>query len=294
MDSVEDIFLTLSDTGEEVGDVLKTVKSSYSSVASIPDKIEKMKQAMEIGLSSFFHVWGSNRANMYKYVDAYISNRPLKDSCPAAFDTAMIYNISALKQNGLMYDPVLDWASDEHLEVLNTFGDFIYQVQKSLVSYVSYSQTYKAYEVHCPTDVYLYQEDGSLAVSIVNSEISIFMDGVYAAEYDSEKVIITASDQDYTLKIVGTGSGTMDYAVYEYSAGSMVRFLEFNDLPVESTSEYVSVLPQEIYAEKEDYDLVNEQSEMFTADYDSLPELSSSITDVVVAEELFGDFCFSF
>jgi hypothetical protein len=160
-------FMLIGDVDDDILDLVDTAKAGYQNTKSLTEKVKQMRQGVETAVSGFFYIWSGSRKNMYTYVDQYVRNRPMKDSCPAAFDTMMAYNVSALKSSMLGFDPILNWASKDHLAVLNTFGDFIYEVEQSLANPASYSQTYKTYQVHCPTDVYLYREDGTLTVSIL-------------------------------------------------------------------------------------------------------------------------------
>lgn len=89
--------------------------------------------------------------------------------------------------------------------------------------------------IRCPVDVEVYDSQGNLAAKVednVAQEVS--GSKVTAAVYGtSDKVIVMPKGQDYTVKITATGSGTMDYSVYE-SAGDNcpLRTVSIHDIPL--------------------------------------------------------------
>lgn len=94
---------------------LDVIKTGYDVTMNLNDIIE----ALSYGLSGFRYMWGSSKSNMYTYVNSYVSNRNWKSTNNEVFELLNEYNKFACIQNGL-YDPILDWASDDHIICCNS------------------------------------------------------------------------------------------------------------------------------------------------------------------------------
>ena len=129
---------------------------------------------------------------------------------------------------------------------------------------------FKALTVACPVDVYVYDEAGDLVASVVND---IVVEGELAVSVeDGAKLIDIPSDQNYSVKIVATDSGEMDYTVQEYiataSGDDLQRTVEFHDLQLSDGQAFSGKINNISGTAKENYALTTED-EVIYPDYDS-------------------------
>ncbi len=94
------------------------------------------------------------------------------------------------------------------------------------------SQT-KVITIKCPVDVYIYDENGAEAVKIIDNTKEFVAQGINILVESGEKYIALPTDQKYSIKIVATDSGTMDYSVTEYGEGvTRLRTVSKEQIPL--------------------------------------------------------------
>lgn len=99
-------------------------------------------------------------------------------------------------------------------------------------------------KIGCPVDVYVYDEDGNLCGAIVNNVRLTEYDRVYMSVIGDEKQVYLFDDT-YTLKLVGTDTGTMDYTVLECNEeGKPLRTIEYLNVPLSNGKTYFGKLPK--------------------------------------------------
>lgn len=291
VDYCDEIVQAYSEGSHSISSECLSLKNAYSNVSTAFEVIE----ALIVGLGGLNYAWSSSKKDMYTYVSSYISNRSLKNSCSEAFDLINDYNKFALT-DGFDYDFILDWASDDHIATLESFGDYIYFVSKSFNYNGSVFEPtddlseYKVIDVQCPTDVYVYNKDGELLLSIVDNEILNSSANISASVYDNKKRVALPLSCEYDVVIKGTDEGVMDYYIYEVFNDSIMRTVEHNAIPLTEGCTYTTTIPVEVYTDVENYNITSETGEEIEADYDSLPPVEDNIVDVIVAEELFDGF----
>ena len=102
---------------------------------------------------------------------------------------------------------------------------------------------YRKIGVHCPVDVYVYDDEGALCGAIVNNEVDLSHDEVCMYVNGDDKYIVLMDD-NYYLKYVGTDKGTMSVDVSYYDGSDdEIRDLRFDDIPLEEELEYRSSVP---------------------------------------------------
>ena len=75
----------------------------------------------------------------------------------------------------------------------------------------------KTIAIKCPVDVYLYDANGKEVVRIIN-DVAVFVeDGINVFINNREKYITVPANQEYSVKIIATDEGTMDYLVIEHN-----------------------------------------------------------------------------
>ena len=295
--SVAQTIITIaSETGDAVWEDVEFIMSTYKSISSLPGKIESVQKDVKALVNTFAYAWGNSRVNMYKYLYAYIENKSCEDLLSDLDAEGLLADINnfnhyELAASGLFYDPILNWASDDNIAVLEYFGDFIYDVSESLEYQLGQLQnSAKKIDVHCPTDVYLYNDSHELLLQVVDNQVTKYADNVYALVLDSQKTLVVSADLDFHVRVVGTGTGEMHYAVTEYLDRSIMRTVEYPAVPVEEGTELTASVPKNIYIAADSYNLTSDTGETIAYDYDSLPPVEDDIVDVVVAEELFDGF----
>ena len=83
--------------------------------------------------------------------------------------------------------------------------------------------------------------DGETEVACVSKDsLYTATDDITVTLNGDKKSVVFLNGADYTLRIVGTDTGTMDVTDIRYSGGVPVRTLEYNDLPVTARGEYRS------------------------------------------------------
>lgn len=104
------------------------------------------------------------------------------------------------------------------------------------------ASTKKSVTVKCPTDVYVYDEDNTLVLSIINNTIEKLNFNVSAIVDGNEKIFALPDDQNYSIKIVGTDKGTMTYSVFNVSNMNIIDLTEYENLELRKDCVYEGVL----------------------------------------------------
>ena len=107
-------------------------------------------------------------------------------------------------------------------------------------------EIWRAVNINCPVDVIVYDENGNEFASIRGETLKNTSDthGVSITETGTKQVLLPA-DEAYSIRIVATGDGEMDYTVLEYN----VRDREYNlvksyqDLSLTTGDKYVGTIP---------------------------------------------------
>ena len=110
--------------------------------------------------------------------------------------------------------------------------------------------------VHCPVDVYIYDSQGKLCGSIVNNQVDTDTGEVFLYCIGEEKFFELAGD-DYSIKFVGSGEGTMAYTIEEYLGTELLRTINYENVPLSSQKQYTAVIPQTQLLDTEVYHLVS-------------------------------------
>ena len=98
---------------------------------------------------------------------------------------------------------------------------------------------YQIYMVCCPVDVELLDKNGKVIVSVVNNKVDYH--GSYSGEamvavIGDEKAIAVAQGKDYSLRLVGSDTGTMDYLIGNVDMRGKETELNYNFTNVELTT----------------------------------------------------------
>ena len=121
--------------------------------------------------------------------------------------------------------------------------------------YSNAEKYFKKFSVHCPVDVYIYDNNDNLCGSVINNEVNIVDDSIFLYCVGDEKYFTLLND-NYTVKFVGNDTGSMKYEVREYIGSELQREIVYDDIPLESDTTYFSKIPESIGTPAEYYDLL--------------------------------------
>ena len=134
----------------------------------------------------------------------------------------------------------------------------------------SYS-VYKRMSTACPVDVYVYDEAGTLVASVINDTIVEDTLAVYVEE--NVKTFDLPSDQNYTVKIVATGNGTVTHTVEERAVeatdSTVLRTVSFNDINIAEGDELTGAVNNVSYTPAPNCALTKNDTTQIYPDYDS-------------------------
>ncbi len=96
----------------------------------------------------------------------------------------------------------------------------------------------KLVSVKCPTDVYVYDEEKNLVLSIVSNEVETRLPSIAVITDGNEKIFALPNDQDYDINVVGTDEGTMTYSVYDSNETDTVNYTEESNIELSQNCVY--------------------------------------------------------
>lgn len=152
------------------------------------------------------------------------------------------------------------------------------------------NQKLRIYELKCPIDIVIKDEDGELALTIIDNVVEKYDNYISVFVIDGQKTIYLPTDIDYNITITATDNGTMDYSVTEYTPSGLERTIEYNDVPLIKDEYYTAPAPSDSMLDASTYNLTSSTGEVVEYDVDTLPLVVDNVVDVIVAEELFDGF----
>jgi hypothetical protein len=123
----------------------------------------------------------------------------------------------------------------------------------------------------CPVDLYIYDSENNLCGAIVDNTVVMSNDDIVLWVEGDEKYFQVCGD-DYTIRFVGTDSGTMTYTIREYENDfeTPTREIEFTDIPLEKNQIYYGYVPEQLYVNNVLYALTTDDENIIYADSDTL------------------------
>jgi hypothetical protein len=123
----------------------------------------------------------------------------------------------------------------------------------------------------CPVDLYIYDSEDNLCGAIVDNTVVMSNDDIVLWVEGDEKYFQVCGD-DYTIRFVGTDSGTMTYTIREYENDfeTPTREVEFTDIPLEKNQIYYGYVPEQLYVNNVLYALTTDDENIIYADSDTL------------------------
>ncbi len=154
-----------------------------------------------------------------------------------------------------------------------------------IASEIGLLPAYVILKVYCPVNVKIYNSDGVLlgytegetAVNPESYEILVLTDG-------DKKYIYLPVENDYSIEFVGTGEGTMEYAVQSYDAcGQVIEEKIFENVVLENGKQFVSEVSEEIEPEDVQLYVIDEDknvTDKVMEDGEEVPVTEAALGDV--------------
>lgn len=136
---------------------------------------------------------------------------------------------------------------------------------------------YKRLKIHCPVDVYVYDTNGTLVASVVNEEVLVYEETIYAD--DMAKTVYLDNGIDYRIEIKATGEGTVSYGIEEVTENAdgseITNIVEFNDIPIVENDTITSAIS--MLADAEEY-VVSKNEGSIEADKVEVDGVTTTVT----------------
>ncbi len=115
----------------------------------------------------------------------------------------------------------------------------------------------KVIAIKCPVDVYVYDENGKEIVRIVKDITEYVAEGINLFIEDGKKYIALPANQNYSLKIVATDKGEMEYRVTEYGDGvERLRTVTISKIPLITGRVFTGEIAESMEVSSDDYALI--------------------------------------
>ncbi len=218
-----------------------------------------------------------NAFALHKATQSYIMEHTVK-ALETKRDSIIIKLFSRDDYDGLISDTLATKSSIDNLKCHYDIN------QGSTVT----SRT-KVIAIKCPVNVFVYDETGAEIVRIVNDITEYFAQGINVFVEDGKKYIALPTSQKYSLKIVATDEGAMEYIVTEYNDGvERLRTVKMNEIPLTDGKIFTGEIVESTEVESDSYALkifgdANGDGRLSVIDATLIQKYSASI------EEITGD-----
>lgn len=166
------------------------------------------------------------------------------------------------------YDFSAEKSQDDDMKLISIYQDLWNKIKchngtTALVSNKKYTS------IQCPVDVFIYDPDDDIVLSIVDEEIIQIDPSITALVCDGKKSVVYPAFNDYRIEIVGRENGIMNYYASEINNDIVSRDIEFYDLPLTMGLVYSGNIPNEFNIPNSEYTLTN-NVKTYECNYDSL------------------------
>ena len=118
--------------------------------------------------------------------------------------------------------------------------------------------TYKTITIQCPVDVFVYHGK-TLVTAIENNVVTKSDSRISTLVIDDQKFVMMPADNSYSVKLVATEDGTMDYSVFELdAAGQPLRNVSYDAVTLTKDKQFTAQINDESIADASSYDLASE------------------------------------
>ena len=124
-----------------------------------------------------------------------------------------------------------------------SFSNCVYTMLTKPANTAANSKRHSQAGIHCPVDVYIYDSSHNLCGSIVNNIVDTSYTDIFMY-VDGDSKYVSFCGDDYYLKLVGNGTGSMTYEIEEYDGDTLSRNITYNDIPLTSGKTYNTCIPE--------------------------------------------------
>ena len=135
--------------------------------------------------------------------------------------------------------------------------------------------------IRCPVDVKVYDRDGKLCGVIKDNKVDPSYNDIYMNVTGTQKNVYLVGN-DYTIELIGTDQGTMDYIVTEFDEdGNQTRQIAYEKVKLTNGCKYNAYVPEAGNADSVLFNLVNEKNAMIkpTRGEDEEADFSIKVTE---------------
>lgn len=255
-------------TGATLGICISDILCDNSGKAAEMSKVVAMSEFAQYIINTLNHYESKlyndrndNAVSLFEYAFAlhkatqgYIMQHTV-NSLETKSDSLIIKLFSRDDYDGLITDILAQKRTMDNLQCHNT----------NLSSTVA-SNT-KVIAIKCPVNVFVCDESGKEVVRIVDNIKEYVADGIDVFVEGGEKYIALPTDQKYSVKIIATDSGTMEYTVTEYGAGTeRLRTITKDNIPLINNREFNGQIVKMMDVEPSSYALVYNNTTIFPDD----------------------------
>lgn len=256
-----------------------------------------LNKALKLGSKTDYYSLMNYVAPIEKALSTIVSNKAKIFSADAAYDRENAYNSAKTFDlsynmwrctNMYLYECAYNFLSaqkirdemalatqyKEHWNRIKCHKDLTTVTNKKLVT------------VNCPVDVFVYDSNKQVVLSIENEIVTQRNDKISLMLSDGKKMFSYPADEEYFIDIKARETGTMDYFISEIQNDVIVRTIEFYDLELEPNSIYSGSIPYEFGMDNIEYQLIMDKNEVL-CDYDS-----SIDNDCDINGHTFGDWIY--
>ena len=137
----------------------------------------------------------------------------------------------------------------------------------------------KKISVSGPANITMRDADGKICGTVTNGTV----DSAYAALHmyaEEDETGIYVTEDDYTLQITGSDTGTLTYTVEEYQDGQLLRNIQYDNIPISKGKSYYSTIPDAVYLDNAVYNPVSDTKELIASSKDSWQDTQHAYTSV--------------
>ncbi len=255
-------------TGATLGICISDILCDNSGKAAEMSKVVAMSEFAQYIINTLNHYESKlyndrndNAVSLFEYAFAlhkatqgYIMQHTV-NSLETKSDSLIIKLFSRDDYDGLITDILAQKRTMDNLQCHNTNSS-------STVA----SNT-KVIAIKCPVNVFVCDESGKEVVRIVDNIKEYVADGIDVFVEGGEKYIALPTDQKYSVKIIATDSGTMEYTVTEYGAGTeRLRTITKDNIPLINNREFNGQIVKMMDVEPSSYALVYNNTTIFPDD----------------------------
>ena len=153
------------------------------------------------------------------------------------------------------------------------------------------SSATRVIRINCPVDVKVYDNEGNLVGAIVNGVSDETVEGVVnLVNNNGEKLFYLPGDESYTIEIVATGEGTLNYSLSEYNFVRLEnsRLQNYYDIPIQTGDNLTAIVPAISDEELKDNNLNGSTVSYQLYYYDSLLSLDDEFAGEQIKQEYYN------